>query len=40
MQKLQKSEMHHAVTGAEGEEESTEELKAKLEKLKAEVCSP
>ncbi|KAI0336015.1 hypothetical protein GY45DRAFT_572451 [Cubamyces sp. BRFM 1775] len=32
-------EMHHAVTGAEGEEESTEELKAKLEKLKAEAAS-
>lgn len=32
-------ELHHAVTAAEGEtEESTEELKARLEKLKAEVC--
>lgn len=34
-------EMHHVETGGEGEEESTEELKAKLERLKAEVrhCS-
>ncbi|KAI0361838.1 hypothetical protein OH77DRAFT_466862 [Trametes cingulata] len=31
-------EIHHATT-AEGEEESTEELKAKLEKLKAEAAS-
>ena len=30
-------EMHHVENGGEGEEESTEELKAKLEKLKAEV---
>ncbi|KAI0374368.1 hypothetical protein BV20DRAFT_1041340 [Pilatotrama ljubarskyi] len=32
-------EMHHATPAAEGEEESTEELKAKLEKLKAEAAS-
>ncbi|KAI0670098.1 hypothetical protein C8Q78DRAFT_167784 [Trametes maxima] len=32
-------ELHHATTGGEGEEESTEELKAKLEKLKAEAAS-
>ena len=32
-------ELHHVSTNAEGEEESTEELKAKLEKLKAEVRS-
>ncbi|KAI0768482.1 hypothetical protein BD413DRAFT_605283 [Trametes elegans] len=32
-------ELHHASTGGEGEEESTEELKAKLEKLKAEAAS-
>ncbi|OSD06024.1 hypothetical protein PYCCODRAFT_1070348 [Trametes coccinea BRFM310] len=32
-------ELHHVSTNAEGEEESTEELKAKLEKLKAEAAS-
>lgn len=31
-------ELHHATTPGDAEEESTEELKAKLEKLKAEVC--
>ncbi|CDO72420.1 hypothetical protein BN946_scf184977.g119 [Trametes cinnabarina] len=39
-EKLDKElELHHASTNAEGEEESTEELKAKLEKLKAEAAS-